>query len=225
MSEYVIEYGRWHGTCLGIGRVPRQRLDKFIAEHPEPDPPLKKVVDLGIEVWGDPDERIPDHDNAEYLVAREVWNRTFSLEMVDLIASTITVPIETEAAALLELEEMRALKLIESGGAMPSLLALLDERDQKEIVEQIFYNSTVTIRGLVEAAKAYNVRWDKKKVPVAGRLRGPAQASSIFEARLVATWVYLKWPEFCELTGAEQSAHVALYRYKNKLSELAARKT
>jgi len=221
---YIIQWGQWEGTRLGIGRVPRQLLDKFTAEHPEPEPPLKKASELGIEVWGDPNERLPDHDDAEYLAGREVWNRTFSLEMVDLIADAITVPKETEAAALLELEEMRALSLVESGGAIPSFLALLDERDQKGIVEQIFYNSTVTIRGLVEAARAYNVRWQGKKVPVAGRLRGPAQASGIFEARLVATWVHLQWPEFCELAGAEQSAHVALYRYKNRLTELAARK-
>lgn len=225
IMEYTIKQGHWMGTKLEIGRVPRQYIDEFITEHPEPDPPPKKASELGVEIWGDPDEMVPDHNDADYLTAHEQWTHNFGLEMMELVAGAIKIPGETEAAALLELEEMRALKLMEGDGALPSLLHLVGAEDLAEIVALIFYLSTVSIRGLAEAAKSYDIHWNKKKVPVVSRSTGPASASNLYESRLAALWSGYRWPEFSDLPGAEQSAIVALYRYKHKLEELSTKGT
>ena len=218
--SYLVKRGRWAGVRLNVGRVPRQRIDDFVSQHPEPDPPRKKAADLGIEVWGDPDEEVPDHTDAGYQEARREWELRFSHEMVGLL-STVVELAQGQPEVEREIGEMRVLGLA-SGEATMLLLSSLGRDDLREIVELILYNSTVTLRGLVEAARSYNVRWRGRKVAVAGKVSGPAQASSVFEARIAARWAHYRWSEFCELSGPEQSEVVALRRYENKLESLMA---
>jgi len=225
-TDYEIQHGHWAGTVLRVGCIPRQHIDQFIARHPEPEPPTRTAAELGIEVFGDVDERIPDHGNAEYLAAKAAWGEEFGTAMMSILAGAITIAEDTQAAALLELEEMRALSLIEGDGAKPSLLLytlLTDPRDLGAVVDQIFYNSTVTLRGLVEAAQAYGIRWRGSKVPVVTPPRGPAKANGIYSDRQAAQWAHYRWHDFCELSGSEQSAIVALHRYTIKLDNMAQR--
>ena len=223
-ADYTIQHGHWAGTVLVVGRIPRQHIDQFIAQHPEPEPPTRTAVELGIDVFGDVDEQIPDHGNAEYLAAKAAWGEEFGTAMMGILAGAITISDDTQAAALLEMEEMRALSLLEGGGAKPSLLLytlLTDPRDLGAVVDEIFYNSTVTLRGLVEAAQAYGVYWRGNKVPVVTPPRGPAKANGIYSDRQAAQWSHYRWSDFCELPGNEQSAIVALHRYTIKLDNMA----
>jgi len=84
------------------------------------------------------------------------------------------------------------------------------------------YNSTVTVRGLVEAAKLFGVHWSGEKVPVLEPDKGKLRANGAFGDRLAVQWYGLmSWGAFCELPGPKQSEIVALYRYQMKLEELS----
>jgi hypothetical protein len=221
--EYVVRAGPYAGTRLEIGRVDRRIVDNFVAENQEPEPPERKASEMGIEIWGEPDQLLKDYKDADYQAARAEWNLKFGLEMFTLLAEAVRVPEQAAREAEIEARDLAALGIAADAGK-PSLLANVlasSADDLSEIVEIILYNSTVTIRGLVEAAQAYNVRWRGKKVPVVEPPSGPLKCNGVLGDRLAAQWAgYTHWDEFCELPGPEQSAIVALFRYKGKIEEL-----
>ena len=224
MTKYVIEGGRYAGVRLEVGRVPRQLIDRFIAKHPEPEPPERKASELGVEVWGDEDQLIKVHGDLDYLRQKAEWHASFGMEMFALLVEAVEIPAQATEEAEAEALDLVALGIVAGVDELTLIANVLasSKEDLNEIVELVLYNSTVTIRGLVEAAQAYNVRWRGKKVPVVEAATGPLKCSGEFGDRLAAQWNGYRWPDFCELPGPEQSEVVAAYRYHNKLQELFA---
>ena len=225
MTGYTIKHGQFKGTRLEIGRVPRHLIDRFIGDNPEPEPPMVKASELGVEVWGDDDEELPNHDDATYLAALIAWRVDMAHTQIDLIAPAVSVPENTEAAALAELEEMRAAHLVEGNGKSALLQSVIvpADADLNAVVELVMYNSTVTLRGIDEAARRFGVKKNGHYVTVFGKGKGNTRANSEFNDRAAAQWAGYRWVGFCELPGPEQSAIVTHYRLNGRLEEMAAR--
>lgn len=228
ITEYSISSGPWCGTCLRLGRVPRSVIDRFTAEHPEPEAPLKRADELGVEIWALPDEMLPDNKDAGFVAARIRWQGEFSRGMFSLLSEAIHPAQEDSVRARREFKELRREGLTAQGYTEHANILIStilgDKADLDAVCELIQYNSTVTLRGLVEAAKAYNVRYMGKKVPVAV-LGGShkATANSEYNDRLTAQWAGYKWGDFCTMSGPEQSAEVALYRISQRLERLMSK--
>jgi len=225
VAEYVLTNERWRGTKLNVGRIPRQQIDAFIAENPQPSPPVRKAADLGIEVWGDPEATVEWVDDPEFRVQSQRWQLVFGRKMVDVFAGVVEAPQDVEALAFAELEEMNRAELAAGGDRAEMLWSVLcDEGDMAEVVRLVLYESTVTVRGLLEAQRFYNVRWNGKLVPVMAKdRRWLATANSVFGDRLAARKDGITWEEFCELSGPEQSKVVALYRLQDELTAIRTR--
>lgn len=225
MAEYILKNARWRGTHITIGRIPRQQIDTFIAENPQPSPPMRKAADLGIEVWGDPEATIEHVDDPEYVAEAQRWQLVFGRKMVNVFADAVDVPQDVEAQALAELEELNRAGIAAGSDRAEMLWSVLcDDSDMAEVVQLVLYESTVTVRGLLEAQRFYNVRWAGRPVPVMAKdRRWRATANSVFGDRLAARRDGKQWEVFCELSGPEQSKIVALYRLQDELTAIRLR--
>jgi hypothetical protein len=213
-----VVYETENGILLKVGRINRMILDTFAAGHPEPEPPMMTVT-----AWGDEEEEIPVHDDPAYMAARLAWFVQFGEELFNLIASAIELPDDIAVEA--ELDELRDLGLgdLDDKSAFLRYAAVGSVEELRGVVDLVLYNSTVTVRGLEEAAKVYGVTWMDREVPVFAKVEGDAKASGIFGDRQAAQWAHYRWGEFCEMTGPEQSMVVALHRLTLRLEELMMR--
>lgn len=204
---------------LKVNRIPRQVIDRFIGEKPEPEPPVREI-----ETWAGDSEEVLDHDDAGYLMERRAWQIAFGREMLGLLVQAVEMPACPHARA--ELDELEALGLAGDEATYLCHKALRSDEDLNAVVELTLYLSTVTARGLLEAQREFGVTWGGKPVQVMG---GPAdesqgaRANGVFGDRQAARWAWYRWDEFCELAGPEQSRIVALYRLTNRLEVLASR--
>lgn len=224
MSAYTIKRGRYAGTVLEVGRIPRQAIDRFIGDHPEPDVPKRPADELGVEVWADPHQLMDDLHDPGYVEAKAAWDEAFGQELFDLLVEAVSVPEGVKEEAEIELEDLLSLALLPSGSkaSLMSAVLLSSREDLEAIVDLVMYNSTVTVRGLVKAARLYGVHRDGKKVPVLEDGKGKVTANGAFGDRMAMVWYGMTdWETFCALPGPQQSEIVALYRYKVKLEELA----
>jgi len=94
--------------------------------------------------------------------------------------------------------------------------------DLAAVVELVMYQSTVTERGIAEAAQAFNVTWMEKPVLQWGISGSYGRHGAPFEARKAAQFSQYNWHDFCTLPGPEQSAIVAFYRLSTRLEWLMA---
>ena len=229
ITEYVTTSGPWRGTCLILGRVPRSQIDGFLAENPEPEAPMKRAEELGVKIWALPDEKLPDRKDPTYVAELIKWRQDFSRKMFSLLGEAITVPLDDYMRAGKEFVELRRSGVAVEGYTEKASVLLSSvlgaDVDFDAVCELVQYNSTVTLRGLVEAAKAYNVRIRGRKVPVAvlGE-SGKATANGVYSDRVAAQWARYRWADFCELTGPEQSAEVALFRISRRLERLMSKR-
>ena len=129
-------------------------------------------------------------------------------------------------AALVEMEDLRAIGLAEGDGHASWLrhIVLASDEDLANVVELVFYHSTVTVRGIEEAMRAYNVTWMGQPVSAWHVPRVPGRYSQQFEDRKVARHNHYTWREFSALPGPEQSAEVALYRLSTRLEWLMSQR-
>jgi hypothetical protein len=183
---------------------------------------------MGVEVWALPDEMLPDRDNPAYIVTFLNWQAEFSQGMFSLLSEAMALSVDDATRARREFAELQRQELAAGGytewASVLMSTALGSDADFGAACELVQYNSTVTLRGIVEAAKAYNVRLRGKKVPVAVLGDGgKATANGEYNDRMVAQWAGYKWAEFCELTGPEQSAEVALYRISQRIERMMSK--
>lgn len=204
------------GTELLINRVERAAIDTFVAAHPEPQPPSIKV-----EVWGGILEDIPDYEDLTYKQEVRTFRLGLGQDQMSIIFPAIRIvgnpPVPSqELLTLLKKEKLTDYELMQ-------YVILADKNDLEYIVDEVLYLSTVTIRGVIEAQKAFNVRWMDKDVTKWKVAQLPADYTPLFRDRQVAKYCDYNWNSFCELTGPEQSACVAYYLADRMLEYLSSK--
>lgn len=208
------EYTTLEGYRLLLGSVDRRRLDRIRLKRGEPEPPTRTV-----EVWGGIEEEIPVHDDVGYQSKRVGYHLWLAGEEASIMVDAITI-LNEDAIRWTELGELAELGLVIPSEKIGFLLYLVSEHDRSNIIEQILYNSTVTIRGITEAERTYAITWYDQSV-YAWRIPGtPGRVGDLFEARQAAQFSHLSWGEFCDLSGPEQSAVWAFHRLSRRLEWL-----
>jgi hypothetical protein len=196
--------------------VDRRLIDRLRLNREEPKPPVRIV-----EAWGDIEEEIPILDDPDYQAEMMTYHLWLAKEQATVIAGAVE-PLDEGKIDWTELFELGNLGLEIPDPKVGLLCYLLSDHDRANVVALVLYHSTVTARGVAEAERAFGVKWLHKPV-VAWRVPSvPAELSLEFEARRVARLYGYSWPQFCELTGPEQSAVVCHHRISNKLAWLEA---
>ncbi len=217
----ITEYVTSNGYRLGIGRIDRREIDRFTAERPVPEPPMRTAAELNIAVFGgiEDEELLPIWDDPKFVASVMEHRVRMFEEELNLVASAITLLDELDPVAVQPLEEAG---LLEPGNVADTLryIVLEHKAEQAAVVEAVLYNSTVTPRGLSEAEAKLNVRWDDVRLKISGGGEKRAQASDVFNSRKAARNAELTWNEFCDLTGPEQSEEVAFFILDTKLAQL-----
>lgn len=207
------------GVRLEIGRIPRQQIDDFTLRYVPPEPPVREV-----EAFGGITEEMPILDDPAYLERLLAYYVRLGDEQIELIASAVRIVGPRSEALLAELEDLRKLDLAEEDDwpAHLRFSVLADDEEMGTVVGLVFYNSTVTEKGIAEASRAMAVTWMGQ--PVEGwRMPGtPGRYGQLFEARRAARYSEYTWEGFCGSTGPEQSAAVAFYRLSTKLDWLTS---
>lgn len=210
-----IEYTTLEGYRLQLGSVDRRRLDRIRLKRGEPDPPTRTV-----EIWGG-EEEVPIYDDAGYQGDRVEYHLWLASEEAGVMADAITI-LNEDTIDWSELGELDGLGLVIPNEKVGFLLYLVNDNDKSNVIEQILYNSTVTVRGIAEAERTYAITWYDQSV-YAWRIPGtPGRVGDLFEARQAAQFSHLSWGEFCDLSGPEQSAVWAFHRLSRRLEWLLA---
>ena len=204
------------GVRLEIGRIPRRAIDAFARDHLVPEPPMKQV---DAPVFGDIVEEAPDLEDPEYLVEMRRYYLEVGYAQIDLIADGVTILDEVGTP-----EELAFLELSDEPSELLRTIIFDNRDDLTNVVEEVFYQSTVTQRGIEEAARTFGVTWYGQPVDLTKGPRSPAMYLSPFGDRKAAEAGGYNWREFIELTGPEQSAVVAHHRLSNRLDWLLSHK-
>lgn len=203
------------GTRLEIGRVPRQDIDNLLARHPLPEPPTRQVT-----VWGGVTENEPVWDDPTYQAELTGYWLRFGREQLAVVAPAVTV-VSGEQADLRELEEAGITSRDPASQLRASVLTAT--ADLQAVIELVFYQSTVTQRGIDEATAAFRVLWLDKPV-LAWKVPGaPAEYAPLYRDHQAARSGGYSWERFCQLPGPEQSAEVAFYLIENRLHWLMSK--
>jgi hypothetical protein len=211
-----------NGYLLKVGRVDRRDIDRFYGDNPPPDPPTKTAADLGIEVFGgfEEDELVPIWDDPEYKEQMHLHNLTFWNARLDLVAPALEVVAGMAKPNVEELKDLTELGFELDHANVLRLVVFKEEADAVIAISAVLYNSTVTLMGIREAAKRYAVTWQGKPVITDVPETSPLSSAREFGDRRAAAYCHIPWPEFCELTGPEQSAVVAFHRMDVRINNL-----
>lgn len=212
------------GFKLEIGRVDRRMIDRAVVALDKPQPPTVKASDLGIEVFGGIEEDVILHDNPDYQAALLAYYVKLAVRQFSILSAAVDIVEPSEWRE--QVEELKALGLAGTDDVKASVLryrVFEDQRDWDAVVGEVIYNSTVSPRGLAEARARYEVTWKGEPLSAVGVPQSKATYSEEFEARKAAHHNELSWPEFCALSGPEQSAEVIFYRSMLVLSWLETR--
>lgn len=188
--------------------LPRERLDELRILFPEPEPPTREV-----EAFGEP-ERVYDLTAPEYQLAYMQYGVQIQHALLALLEDYGNLRI-TAHTIHDDHDEIVAL------GLHPMLVAL--GGDYAEFMDDVYYRSTVTARGMEEAAHVFGVTWLGQPVSMFGgnaRAKSPLGFSQVFFDRMAAHTCGYNWTEFCLLTGPAQSACVVFHYYYLKIQHL-----
>ncbi len=200
------------GAVLEVGRVDRRVIDRYVGEHPPPEPPTRRV-----EAWGGEVEDLPDYNDATYRARLALYNMRFWNELLAKITDVVRVEtVTTECMA--RIAELRAARMPNADDPARAILYyLIDDDEATSLIELVWYLSTVTVRGIKEAIARFAPHLRGKPVNVFGGPRALYSAMPEFWDRLAAQWAGYTWEQFCELSGPEQSAIAATYRLKLRM--------
>lgn len=216
------EYTTGAGVRLRIGCLLRRKIDEFLSAEALPEPPTREA-----EAFGGIMEEIPVLDDPTYLAELQTYYARLGDEQIDLIAEAVEIVAMPEReAALVEMEDLRAVGLAEGDDRATWLryIILADNEDLANVVGQVFYNSTVTERGIAEATQVFGVTWMGQPVSAWHVPRVPGRYNQQFEDRKAQRHGRYTWREFCTLPGWEQSAEVAFYRLSMRLEWLMSQR-
>jgi hypothetical protein len=216
-----VRYRTRSGYDVQIGRVQRRYIDEAVVRFERPQPPRASTGDLGIEVFGGIEEDVYLYDDPGYRRALYAYYVALASHEFSILSRAIEVEGVPDDA----IEELARLGLIRGDDEHAALLryeVLRDNEDWERAVEAVIYNSTVTERGIAEAAERFNAHWREEPLTSVSVPGAPAYYSPEYEARLAARHGLLSWPEFCNLDGPEQSSQVAFYRHSMMLQWLSS---
>lgn len=215
-----MDYTTSRGVLLRIGRLPRRALDDFAAAHPPPIPPTVERDAFGGK------EQVEDTKDPGYQRELFAYHLKLGYDQMEMLLPAIEVEGSwSYDNKFIELYEAGAIDVSSPVRAKVSYLVFvaLSDDDMQTLVEEIFYQSTTTERGIEEAERLFNVTWFGQDI-YAWRVKStPGQFSHFFEDREAANFAHYTWTDFCELTGPQQSAIVAHYRLRQRLEHLASR--
>lgn len=202
------------GVEIEVGRVDRRRLDRI--SLPEPAPPTHSV-----ETWGGIVEQVPDYNNASYIRSFHKWRTNTLRENLKVIIDALEFAIPDSF-----LEEQKALNAIGIGDGTKAdyLRHGINERDQVNIIALVHYQSTVTVRGVVEAEKSLNYTWRGKPLSSWSIGYSYGKRGQLGVDIHTALRSGLRWSEFCELSGQEQSQLVAFWNLEDSLQWLLSQR-
>jgi len=200
------------GYTLEIREIDRERIDAFQMHSPPPEPPVEEVEAFGGEI-----EKVERPNDPDYQAALGMWKLHMFIEELSLVADAVRIvaepPGEREAVADLL-------------GREPDTEALLrfsvfvDDADRQRVIEDILYLSTVTRRGIEEAAWRFGVKWSGKPVLEYDLGRSPAKFLQRYADWSAAVACNYTWEQFCRLSGPKQSEIVAWWMTNNALTFL-----
>lgn len=192
-----------------IGKVDRRRLDILFIEPP-PEPPTKKVL-----IWGGVEEDYFLYDDPTYVKQVLQYDQRVFVQERQLFETCISYD-RSKALTLVD-EELYQL-------TDDLLVTLLSQQQLNKLYSEVLYNSTVTEKGLVNAANMYNVRKYDERID---RIKLPdtdVAYSKQYRDMSIALEAGYTWPEFCALSGQEQSNLVMHTALKATLNYLEQRK-
>jgi hypothetical protein len=203
-----MEYVTRAGIPISVGRVDRRLLDAIVL--PEPQPPVRQV-----ETWGGVTESVPVYTDPAYERAMQGWHSRLWRESLDVIALALsfTIPENNDLAALAAIGLAR-------GTPADYLRLSICAADQIALVAAVYYQSTVTQRGIAEAAQRFNYTWRDKPLEAwtIGYSYGKRGALAVDYRAAVRSG--MTWPQFCALPGPEQSTCVAFWMLEDRLNWL-----
>ncbi len=200
------------GVQLTLAQIDRRELDRYTASNPVPEPPTRTV-----NVFGGDTEELPILDDAAYLQELQRYQMMIATQRLDLIANAIEIDSYSNAQ---ELDELKHLGVAVSPANALRFTSAFTSVDLAQIVELVFYMSTVTQRGIDEAAASFAVTFMEKPV-LAWKVGGSAaQQSALYEHWIAAQQLRYTWDNFCALPGPEQSQCVAFVRIQSRLKYL-----
>lgn len=203
------------GVELRIGRIPRQSVDRFIAAHPPPEPPIVEV-----ETWAGDTEEVLDHDAPEYRRAMAAYYAATGYAQLELIAGAI----EIVDASAPELADLQTLGIATDKASLLRHILVQSGVDLEAVTEAVFYNSTVTPRGIMEAVDLFGVTWRGKPISPFAGAKSSGKANGAFNHRQVAALSGYNWTEFCRMGGPEQSEIVCFRLLSSRLDILQQRR-
>lgn len=207
------------GFTLTVSGISRRVIDAFLLYRKKPTPPLKTVL-----AYKGFKEKVPDYEDPVYQEEYIHYVTAMAMDKFYIVISAVTFDINP-------LENEQFLKLIELGVADTTneqtiksdflrFVVFEKTHDVVKVMEEILYLSTVTQKGIDEAGDLFDVTWLGKRVELFGVPGSKAKFSSQYEDREAAQEYHVKWNQFVDLTGQEQSAIVAHYRLKRRLAWL-----
>jgi hypothetical protein len=168
-----------------------------------------------VETCGGVIEQVPVYDDPAYTRALRQWRINVWRDSLSVIAGGLNFDIPEHA-------NLEALKQIGMGNATRAdyLRFNVVSSDQEALVEAVYYLSTVTAQGIREAEARFGYTWRDKPLSAwtVGYSYGKRGALAVdYRAAMRSR---LPWPEFCALTGPEQSEIVAFWNLEDRLNWL-----
>ena len=217
----TIEYQTGTGFQLEIGSIRRRTIDDFELANPQPKPPVKSAADMGVAVFGDVDEWIEDWSDQGYTDTLDEYYLSVFNGHIGLVAPAVRVVRGLNVA-----EELRALTAVEilpkpgTAGYRQEFLrnvVLTSTVDALLVTQTVFYLSTVTPRGIIEALDRFGLRLDRQPVNLFDGKRSRWRANSCFTHRQAARGGGYTWEAFCDLSGPQQSECLVFHLLDNRI--------
>jgi len=193
------------GLHIEVGRVRRELLDNL--NIPEPVPPLRDV-----ETWGGVVEKVPVLDDLHYLRSLRLWRTRLWKDSFSIIAQALTYTVPEG----IDLDGLREIGL-GIGAPADYLRYGTCAIEQNQLIELVYYHSTVTQRGISEAEARFGYTWRDQPLSAwsVGYSHGKRGDIAVdFRAALRSG---MAWAQFCELTGQKQSEYVAFWNLEDRL--------
>ena len=204
-----MEYITRDGLVVVVGRVNRRLLDRI--DIPTPAPPTKKV-----ETWGDVLEDVPVLNDAQYLRRLQAWRVKVWRENIKVISQALTYTVPQS-----DIDALRAIGIsADASDTIAYLQNHIRADDQDNITDLVYYHSTVTARGVLEAEERFNYTWRDKPLSAWGYSYTFGRRGQLGVDYRAAIRSGLTWMQFCDLTGPEQSELVAFWMLEDKLTWL-----
>ena len=205
-----MEYITRDGVSIQVGRVNRNDLDNIAIQ--EPAPPMRSV-----ETWGGIFEDVPIWDDPDYQRALFAYNvKLFGAQLL-VIAQGLTFTLNEKAQR--RVDALKAIKPHQTEKIL-YLRYCLEDDTRARLLEGVLYLSTVTQRGIDEAVRRLNYTWRGTALQAWATGTIKASRGKLGVEMQAAIRSHIAWPDFCKLSGPDQSLYVAFWLLEEKLNYL-----